>query len=83
MLPSLFFEPREQVQGGAQPNWNGAMIKHLEIALLPLAEQRRVVAELDALQSQVGSLKPLQPETAAELDALLPAILDRAFKGEL
>jgi hypothetical protein len=26
---------------------------------------------------------PLQPETAAELDALLPAILDRSFKGEL
>jgi len=27
-------------------------------------------------------LTPLQAETAAELDALLPAILDRAFKGE-
>lgn len=27
--------------------------------------------------------KPLQAETAAELDALLPSILDRAFKGEL
>jgi hypothetical protein len=26
---------------------------------------------------------PLQAETAAELDALLPAILDCAFKGEL
>jgi hypothetical protein len=25
----------------------------------------------------------LQAETAQELDALLPAILDRAFKGEL
>jgi hypothetical protein len=25
----------------------------------------------------------LQAETATELDALLPAILDRAFKGEL
>ena len=27
-------------------------------------------------------MKRLQVETAAELDALLPAILDRAFKGE-
>jgi hypothetical protein len=27
--------------------------------------------------------KRLQTETAAELDALLPAILDRAFKGEM
>jgi len=40
------------------------------------------VAELDALQAEVDVLKRLQAETATELDALLPAILDRAFKGE-
>jgi len=28
-------------------------------------------------------MKRPQAETAAELDALLPAMLDRAFKGEL
>jgi hypothetical protein len=28
-------------------------------------------------------LRRLQAETAAELNALLPAILDKAFKGEL
>ena len=39
-------------------------------------EQRRIVAHLDAL-------KHLQAETAAELNALLPSILDKAFKGEL
>ena len=50
---------------------------------LPVTDQRRIVAELDALQSEVDRLKALQAETAAELDALLPAILDRAFKGEL
>jgi type I restriction enzyme S subunit len=45
--------------------------------------QRCIVAEFDALQAQVDALKRLQAETAAELDVLLPAILDRAFKGEL
>ena len=35
------------------------------------------------LQAEVDALKRLQAETAAELDALLPSILDRAFKGEL
>ena len=30
-----------------------------------------------------AALKLLQAETAAELDALLPAILDKSFKGEL
>jgi len=45
--------------------------------------QSRIVAELDALQAEVDALKRLQAETAAELDSLLPAILDRAFKGDL
>jgi hypothetical protein len=31
----------------------------------------------------VDALKRLQAEIAAEIDALLPAILDKAFKGEL
>lgn len=48
-----------------------------------LSEQRRIVAELDALQAQVDALKRLQSETAEEMDALLPSVLDRAFKGEL
>jgi type I restriction enzyme S subunit len=38
---------------------------------------------LDALQAQVEALRKLQVETAAELDALLPSILDKAFKGNL
>jgi len=46
-------------------------------------EQRRIVAELDALQAKVDAVKALQTETAIELDAMLPAILDKAFKGEL
>ena len=48
-----------------------------------LTAQRRIVAELDALQAEVDALKRLQAETAQELDALLPAIMDLAFKGEL
>jgi type I restriction enzyme S subunit len=58
-------------------------LRAIPIPLPPLVEQRRIVAELDALQAEVDALKRLQAETAAKLDALLPAILDRAFKGEL
>lgn len=36
----------------------------------------------DDLQAKVAALKKLQSETAAELAALLPSILDKAFKGE-
>jgi type I restriction enzyme S subunit len=49
---------------------------------IPLPEQRRIVAYFDELQAKVDALRRLQAETGAELDALLPAVLDRAFKGE-
>jgi type I restriction-modification system DNA methylase subunit len=50
-------------------------------AILP--EKHRIVAYLDKLQAKVEVLKRLQAETATELDALLPSILDKAFKGQL
>jgi type I restriction enzyme, S subunit len=53
------------------------------IPLPPIDEQHRIVAYLDGLGAKVDRLKALQAQTRAELDALLPAILDRAFKGEL
>jgi type I restriction enzyme S subunit len=37
----------------------------------------------DNLQMKVNSLKHLQAQTQTELDALLPSILDKAFKGGL
>jgi len=43
--------------------------------------QRRIVGYLDGLAGPVAALARLQSETAAELDALLPSILDKAFKG--
>jgi type I restriction enzyme, S subunit len=43
----------------------------------------RTSSDLNTLQAEVATLKRPQAETAAELDALLPSILDKAFKGEL
>lgn len=80
---------RVQIEAGASgtsPTMKNISKEKVLNLLLPnhtLPEQRRIVAELDALQAEVDGLKRLQAETAAELDALLPAILDRAFKGEL
>jgi type I restriction enzyme S subunit len=44
---------------------------------------RETQMTLRKVKAEVDTLKRLQAGTAAELDALLPAILDRAFKGEL
>jgi type I restriction enzyme S subunit len=66
-----------------QYNVSLGRLRAAEIPVPPLAEQRRIVAELDALQAEVDVLKHLQAQTATELDALLPSILDRAFSGDL
>lgn len=82
-LRSLYTQMRENSHGGAQPNWNSQTIKDIEIALPPLPKQCNIVTYFDNLQAKIDMLKHQQAETLAELDALLPSILDKAFKGEL
>lgn len=66
-----------------QYNVSVGRLRGAALPIAPLPEQRRLIAELDALQAKINAVKALQNETAAELDAMLPAILDKAFKGEL
>jgi type I restriction enzyme, S subunit len=49
---------------------------------MPLAT-RTTQDRLRQVRKQVDALKKLQSETAAALDALLPSVLDKAFKGQL
>jgi type I restriction enzyme S subunit len=44
---------------------------------------KRVQRKLLEMQPSLDALKRLQAETDAELDALMPSILDKAFRGEL
>jgi type I restriction enzyme S subunit len=69
--------------GSTFPNLPGEKLKTVEIPIPPPAEQIRIVEYLDNLQSKIDKLKKLQTETQKELDALMPSILDKAFKGEL
>jgi type I restriction enzyme S subunit len=73
----------ERMKGSASPHLNISALRKFSFILPPLAEQHRIVAYLDSLQAKVDELKRLQAQTAAELDALLPSLLDRAFKGQL
>jgi len=81
--PDYWMQIADEKKGTGQPNLNGSKLAALNIPIAPLPEQRRIVAELDALQAEVDALKRLQAATSAEIDALLPSILDRAFCGEL
>ncbi len=79
--PSYWLQITEQKKGTGQPNVNGKTLANLRVPIAPPDEQRHVVAYLDDLQAKVDSLKQLQAETATELDALLPSVLDKAFRG--
>ncbi len=46
-------------------------------------EQQCIVDYLNSFQAKVDTIKRLQAVSAIELDALLPAVLARAFRGEL
>jgi type I restriction enzyme, S subunit len=70
-------------KGHSQGNLNLNLLRSFPIPIPTLEKQRHIVAELDAVQAKINEVKALQTETAAELNALLPAILDKAFKGEL
>jgi type I restriction enzyme S subunit len=72
-----------QRYGQGKPGLNLSNIRAITLPFPPLNEQRRIVAYLDRLQAKVDTLKKLQTDTAAELDALMPSILDKAFRGEL
>jgi len=49
---------------------------------IKIDEQCRIVAYLDNLKEKIDNLKRLQLETQSELDALIPSILAKAFRGE-
>ena len=67
----------------SQVNISREKLLALPLRVPPLGEQRRVVAHLDALQAKLDAVRAVQSATAAELDALLPSVLNQAFAGKL
>jgi type I restriction enzyme S subunit len=85
-LRSPFFRDRlfPSATGTAnQANIGNGDIERISFAPPSLSEQQQIVVELDVLQAKIEQLKHLQEETSKELEAMLPSVLDKAFKGEL
>lgn len=75
------FRERKQMTG--QANVNSKKIRALPITLPSIQEQNCIVTYLEELRKTLDKVTAIQSQTTTELDALLPSILDRAFKGEL
>jgi type I restriction enzyme, S subunit len=70
----------EQVSARGSTNYAAIRPKHVlgyQVPLPPLSDQRRI----QELAAKVEEVRRLQAETAAELDAILPSILNKAFQG--
>jgi len=68
---------------GGQPNINLRTLRPYPVPLPPLAEQRRIVARIEALFAQADILEAQVAATRRRLEQMDQAILARAFRGEL
>ena len=67
----------------AVPHISAKQIEAIAMPLPKREEQGRIVEHLDAVQAKLDELQRLQREVEAELTAFTPALLAKAFKGEL
>jgi len=79
--PEGFQKIKDASPGGAGRNRTLGLepLKNIEVPLPSFNQQ----LWFNQLCHQVDSLKRIQGDTATELDAMMPSILDKAFKGEL
>lgn len=71
------------VRGTSYVGINLKDVRQLELPVPSIQQQERILAELRSIKAKIDGMEGLQAQVAAELDAMLPAILDKAFKGEL
>jgi type I restriction enzyme S subunit len=82
-LQKNYEDTRLLSSGGVQPNLNLSMIKNLRFSLAPLAEQRRIVAKVEALFAQADAVERAVEVARRRAEKVDQAILARAFRGEL
>jgi type I restriction enzyme, S subunit len=74
---------RVEIAGHGTRRLRTEVLTDFQLPLPPLLEQQRIVAYLSGLHARVDTLQRMQAASEVELDALLPAVLNKAFKGEL
>jgi type I restriction enzyme S subunit len=74
---------KEHCRGLTTPHIRVQDAPNFLLPLPPKDEQIEIVRALDELQKEVTALREFQSETSAALEALLPSVLDHAFRGEL
>lgn len=60
-----------------------AVLMGLQIPIPPPIEQERIVTYLTQFEKKVNALRMAQATTDAEIDSLMPSILNKTFRGDL
>jgi type I restriction enzyme M protein len=71
-------------EDGNRPNMNGSKLAKLKVPFpSSLKAQQHIVTRLDSLRVKLDELQGLQREVESELASFTPALLAKAFRGEL
>ena len=82
-LSNNYEETRRLSSGGVQPNLNLGLVRQIAIPLPPLAEQFRIVADVDRRLSVIQQAEAAVEANLARADRLRQSILKQAFSGRL
>ena len=82
----LIFHRRKLIQlgqGGAQPNISQQIVRSIEIPLPPLNEQKRIVAKIEELFSELDAGEASLRRARRQLGVYRQSLLKQAFEGKL
>ncbi|MGB8421616.1 restriction endonuclease subunit S [Paraburkholderia sp.] len=82
-LQANYMEMRKLAEGGNQPNLNLSKVKGFPLRLPPLAEQQEIARRIAVFFAFTERLETRLGAARSAVDALTPALLSKAFRGEL
>lgn len=78
--PEYWLHILGNVEGAAQPNFNGRKLARICFPLPPLPEQTRIVNKLDSLFERIDKSIALLEENIKHTEALMASVLDEVFE---
>ncbi|MDD3247402.1 MAG: restriction endonuclease subunit S [Methanosarcina sp.] len=78
-----YFEKRATGTAGSMPKINQSTIVNLPIPLPPLAEQNRIVSEIERRFSVIDQIEKTIDQSMIQAEKLRQSILKKAFEGKL
>lgn len=82
-LQANYLVMRELAEGGNQPNLNLTKVKTFPIRLPSILEQAEIIRRVETLFDYAERLEARCAAASKQVDRLTPALLARAFRGEL